>query len=95
MVTLSRGVPQEQHDRLCPTVRASVAFAAQGNTAPNTPASGIGGRQLQYFNADGGAHWTDMRFPVNGSLASGCGVSQRTLNLLQSQGTRLYGDPPP
>jgi hypothetical protein len=31
-----------------------------------------------------------MRFPVPGSISSGWGASQRTLNQLQSQGTRLY-----
>jgi hypothetical protein len=54
IATLSRQTPPEENDRLCPTVRATVAFALQGALAPSMPASGAGGCHLQYFSADGG-----------------------------------------
>ncbi|HEX3270037.1 MAG TPA: sialidase family protein [Ktedonobacterales bacterium] len=89
IVTLSRLLPQQgQQD--CPTTHASVAFARKGDATSNTPASGTGGCQLQFFSADGGEHWSEMRFPVSGSISSGWSLTQRTLNQLQSQGTRLY-----
>jgi hypothetical protein len=51
--------------------------------------------QLQYFSADGGEHWSKMRFPVPGSIAVTERESQRTFAqptapLLQSQGTHLF-----
>jgi photosystem II stability/assembly factor-like uncharacterized protein len=90
IATVGRLVPPELYDRDCPTVQATVAFARQGSATVNTPTSGTGACHLQFFSADGGEHWSDMRLPVTGSITSGWGVSQRTLWQLQSQGTRLY-----
>jgi hypothetical protein len=94
IATLTRHLP-EQGQQDCPTNRAAVAFARQGGTAANIPASGPSGCQLQYFSADGGEHWSEMRFPVSGAISDSDVVwsdvvSQRRLRSLQSQGTRLY-----
>jgi hypothetical protein len=89
VATLGRLLPPG-NERDCPTLGATAGFARQGAATPNTPGSGSGGCHLQYFSADGGLHWSEMRFPVPGSMTSGWGVSLRTLTVLQSQGTRLY-----
>jgi hypothetical protein len=89
IVTLSRSLPQ-QRQQDCPTLQEKVAFAREGAAAASAPFSGSGACHLQYFSADGGEHWSEMRFPVPGSISSGWSLTQRTLNQLQSQGTRLY-----
>jgi hypothetical protein len=94
ITTLSRELP-EQGKQDCATNRASVAFTRQVGASANTAASGPQSCQLQYFSADGGEHWSEMRFPVPGSISNGDivfsdVVAHRRLRQLQSQGTRLY-----
>jgi hypothetical protein len=94
LATLARALP-EQGQPACPTNRGAVAFARQAGAMAYTPASGPAGCQLQYFSADGGAHWSELRFPVPGAISNGDSVwsdvdSQRGLRQLQSQGERLY-----
>jgi hypothetical protein len=85
LATLSRNVP-EQNQQDCPTLRTAVAFARQGVATSNTPTSAPGNCHLQYFSTDSGAHWTEMRFPIPGSISLG-GIHPGDL---QSQGTRLF-----
>jgi hypothetical protein len=94
LATLARALPQ-QGQPTCPTSRATVAFARHGGASAYTPASGPSGCQLQYFSADGGERWSEMRFPVPGAISNGDlvwsdVVTHRRLRQLQSQGTRLY-----
>ncbi|HEY7021980.1 MAG TPA: sialidase family protein [Ktedonobacterales bacterium] len=89
IATLTLSLPQ-QRQQDCPTVQNKVAFARQGDAAASVHSSGPEGCHLQYFSSDGGEHWTEMRFPVSGSIFFNWSLTQRTLNQLQSQGTRLY-----
>jgi hypothetical protein len=86
IATLSRSLPQ-QNLQNCPTQRATVAFARQGAATANSPTSAPGNCHLQYFSADGGEHWTAMRFPMPDSISLGGVLSDQEL---QSRGILLF-----
>jgi hypothetical protein len=94
ITTLARDLP-EQGQAACPTNPAAVAFAGRLGAHAQTGASGPAACQLEYFSADGGVRWSELRFPVPGAIDNGDivwsdVVSQRGLHRLQSQGTNLF-----